>query len=131
MGAQEHYVLLVEHEGLRILGEGVYAIGPEAARRGRGLAVVRDRTAALRREVAEREFVSNAAHELRNPIAGISGAIEVLRAGAKDDPEARDHFLARLSDDAERVSRLTESLLTLARMEAVGEGGTEAIDARP
>jgi signal transduction histidine kinase/HAMP domain-containing protein len=92
------------------------------------LAVVRDRTEELRREVAEREFVSNAAHELRNPIAGISGAIEVLRAGAKDDPEAREHFLVRLSEDAERISRLTESLLTLARMEAVGEGGTEALD---
>ena len=92
------------------------------------LVVVRDRTEELRREVAEREFVSNAAHELRNPIAGISGAIEVLRAGAKDDPEAREHFLGRLSEDAERISRLTESLLTLARMEAVGEGGTEALD---
>ena len=92
------------------------------------LAVVRDRTEELRREVAEREFVSNAAHELRNPIAGISGSIEVLRAGAKDDPVARDHFLSRLSEGAERISRLTESLLTLARMEAVGEGGSEALD---
>ena len=35
---------------------------------------------------------------------------------------------SRLSEDAERVSRLTESLLTLARMEAVGEGGAEALD---
>ena len=68
------------------------------------LAVVRDRTEELRRELAEREFVSNAAHELRNPIAGISGAIEVLRAGAKDDPEAREHFLARLAEDVERVT---------------------------
>ena len=92
------------------------------------LAVVRDRSEELRREVAERDFVSNAAHELRNPIAGISGAVEVLRAGAKDDPVARDHFLGRLSEDSERISRLTESLLTLARMEAVGEGGAEALD---
>ena len=61
------------------------------------LVVVRDRTDELRREIAEREFVSNAAHELRNPIAGISGAVEVLRAGAKDDPAARDHFLRRLA----------------------------------
>ena len=92
------------------------------------LAVVRDRTDELRRELAEREFVSNAAHELRNPIAGISGAIEVLRAGAKDDPNAREHFLARLSEDAERVTRLTDSLLTLARIEAVGKETTEALD---
>jgi signal transduction histidine kinase len=119
---------VIEHDGLPVQ-ERVYAID---ARRvpaeGAVLAVVRDRTDELRRELAEREFVSNAAHELRNPIAGISGAIEVLRAGAKDDPEAREHFLGRLSDDTERVSRLTESLLTLARMEAIGEGGTEALD---
>ncbi len=118
----------VEQDGLRV-GDRVYAIGArELPAENAVLAVVRDRTTALRRELAEREFVSNAAHELRNPIAGISGAIEVLRAGAKDDPEARDHFLGRLSDDAERVSRLTDSLLVLARIEASGEGRTEAIE---
>lgn len=117
-----------EHDGLRI-GERVYALqAREIPAEGAVLAVVRDRTDELRREIAEREFVSNAAHELRNPIAGISGAIEVLQSGAKDDPEARDHFLRRLRDDAERVARLTESLLTLARIEAIGEGGTEALD---
>jgi signal transduction histidine kinase len=111
------------------IGDRVYALSvrPLPAEEA-VLAVVRDRTDELRREVAEREFVSNAAHELRNPIAGISGSVEVLRAGAKDDPDAREHFLSRLSEDAERISRLTESLLTLARMEAVGEGGGESLD---
>jgi two-component system phosphate regulon sensor histidine kinase PhoR len=91
-----------------------------AAERG-VLLVVRDRTEELKRDQAEREFVSNAAHELRNPLAGISGAIEVLLGGAKEDPAARDRFLGRLADDAERMTRLIESLLTLARVEAVGE----------
>jgi signal transduction histidine kinase len=119
-----------QHDGLRV-GERVYALGArELPAEKAVLAVVRDRTEALRREVAEREFVSNAAHELRNPIAGISGAVEVLRAGAKDDPKAREHFLTRLSEDAERVSRLTDSLLTLARMEAVGEGPTEPLEVK-
>ena len=121
-------VTVAESDVLRV-GERVYSVH---ARRlpaeDAVLAVVSDRTDELQRQVAERDFVSNAAHELRNPIAGISGAVEVLRAGAKDDPEARDHFLGRLSEDSERISRLTESLLTLARMEAVGEGGTEALD---
>jgi two-component system, OmpR family, phosphate regulon sensor histidine kinase PhoR len=85
------------------------------------LLVVSDRTDELQREEAEREFVSNAAHELRNPLAGISSAIEVLRGGAKDDPDARERFLGRLADDAERMTRLTQSLLTLARVEAAGE----------
>ncbi|MQA76204.1 MAG: HAMP domain-containing protein [Solirubrobacterales bacterium] len=119
---------VVENDALRV-GERLYSLN---ARRLPAedalLAVVRDRTEEIRRAAAEREFVSNAAHELRNPIAGISGAVEVLRAGAKDDLDAREHFLSRLSEDAERISRLTESLLTLARMEAVGAGGTEALD---
>ena len=118
----------VEHDALRV-GDRVYAVGArKLPAEGAVLAVVRDRTEELRREIAEREFVSNAAHELRNPIAGISGAIEVLRGGAKDDPDAREHFLNRLAQDTDRVSRLTESLLTLARMEAVGEGGASALD---
>ena len=118
-----------ENDALRV-GDRVYAVGArKLPAEGAVLAVVRDRTEELRREIAEREFVSNAAHELRNPIAGISGAIEVLRGGAKDDPGAREHFLSRLAEDTERVSRLTESLLTLARMEAVGsEGGSGTLD---
>jgi signal transduction histidine kinase len=103
------------------IGERVYAIqARDVPAEEAVLIVLRDRTAQMRRELAEREFVSNAAHELRNPLAGISGAIEVLQAGAKDDPQARDHFLERLAADAERMSRLTKSLLTLARVEAVG-----------
>ena len=57
----------------------------------------------------------------------MSGAIEVLRSGAKDDPEARDHFLDRLATDVDRVSRLTKALLTLARMEAIGEGEADVV----
>jgi two-component system, OmpR family, phosphate regulon sensor histidine kinase PhoR len=115
-------------DALRV-GERVYALqARELAAEDAVLLVVRDRTEELRREVAEREFISNAAHELRNPIAGISGAIEVLRAGAKDDPDALDHFLVRLNEDADRISRLTHSLLTLARIEAVGESEAEVVD---
>src|SRR3954453_16665640 len=117
-----------ERDGIRV-DDRVYAIGVrKLAAENAVLAVTRDRTEAHRRAVAEREFVSNAAHELRNPIAGISGAIEVLRAGAKEDPQAREHFLRRLSDDADRVSRLTDALLTLARLDAVGRETSNVID---
>ena len=110
------------------IGERVFAIGARYLPAERSaLLVVRDRTDELRRDQAEREFVSNAAHELRNPIAGMSGAIEVLRSGAKDDPEAREHFLDRLATDVDRVSRLTKALLTLARMEAIGEGEADIV----
>jgi two-component system sensor histidine kinase SenX3 len=92
------------------------------------LVAVWDRTEEMRREQTEREFVSNAAHELRNPLAGISGALEVLQAGAKDDPEALDHFLLRLIEDVERMNRLMQSLLTLARVEALPAGEAETVE---
>jgi len=110
------------------VGDGVSAISARYLPVERSVVlVVRDRTEELRRDQAEREFVSNAAHELRNPIAGMSGAIEVLRSGAKDDPVAREHFLNRLAVDVDRVSRLTKALLTLARMEAIGEGEADVV----
>ncbi|HEY5053875.1 MAG TPA: ATP-binding protein [Solirubrobacterales bacterium] len=116
------------HPALRI-GDRAYSMQARSLPDERAvLAVVRDRTEEMRREFAEADFVSNAAHELRNPLAGISGAIEVLQGGAKDDPQAREHFLSRLSDDAERMSRLTQSLLTLARVESIGAGETEVVD---
>lgn len=116
------------HPALRI-GDRAYAMQARALPDERAvLAVVRDRTDEMRREFAEADFVSNAAHELRNPLAGISGAIEVLRDGAKDNPQARDHFLARLAEDAERMNRLTQSLLTLARVESLDAGETEVVD---
>ncbi len=116
------------HPALRI-GDRAYAMQARALPDERAvLAVVRDRTDEMRREFAEADFVSNAAHELRNPLAGISGAIEVLRDGAKDNPQARDHFLSRLAEDAERMNRLTQSLLTLARVESLGAGETEVVD---
>jgi signal transduction histidine kinase len=116
------------HPALRI-GDRAYAMQARSLPEERAvLAVARDRTDEMRREFAEADFISNAAHELRNPLAGISGAIEVLQGGAKDDPEARDHFLTRLAEDAERMNRLTRSLLTLARVESLGVGEAEVVD---
>jgi signal transduction histidine kinase/HAMP domain-containing protein len=116
------------HPALRI-GDRAYAMTSRSLPDERAvLAVLRDRTDELRRELAEADFVSNAAHELRNPLAGISGAIEVLQGGAKNEPRDRDHFLSRLADDAERMNRLTQSLLTLARVESRGAAESEVVD---
>ncbi len=128
-----HLRQAVEHGGAEApelkVGERVFALQARDLPAEQGvLVVVRDRTEEMRRGLAEREFVSNAAHELRNPLAGISGAIEVLQAGAKDDPEALDHFLRRLSVDVERMSRLMQALLTLARVEALPDRGAEVVD---
>jgi signal transduction histidine kinase len=116
------------HPALRI-GDRAYAMTARALPDERAvLAVLRDRTDELRRELAEADFISNAAHELRNPLAGISGAIEVLQSGAKNNPLDRDHFLNRLAEDAERMKALTASLLTLARVESRGAAENEIVD---
>jgi signal transduction histidine kinase len=80
--------------------------------------VLDDLTEQERRELAEREFVTNAAHELRTPLTTIIGAVEVLQAGAKDDDGERDRFLAHIAREAERLARLARALLTLARAHA-------------
>jgi two-component system sensor histidine kinase VicK len=116
------------HPALRI-GDRAYAMTARSLPDERAVLIVaRDRTDEMRRELAEADFISNAAHELRNPLAGISSAIEVLQEGAKDDPKALDHFLGHLAEDTERMNRLTRSLLTLARVESVGPGETEIVD---
>jgi signal transduction histidine kinase len=116
------------HPALRI-GDRAYAMSARSLPDERAVLVVaRDRTDEMRRDLAEADFISNAAHELRNPLAGISSAIEVLQEGAKDDPNALEHFLGRLAEDTERMNRLTRSLLTLARVESIGAGETEVVD---
>ena len=78
------------------------------------LCLFHDVTTQERHERAEREFVTNAAHELQSPLAAIVSAIEVLQAGAKDGPQ-RDVFLGHIERAADRLARLVRALLVLAR----------------
>ena len=96
------------------------------------LLVVDDLTEQERRELAEREFVSNAAHELRTPLTTIIGAVEVLQAGAKDDPVERDRFLAHIEREAGRLAGLARAMLTLARAHSGQEQPrAEAVELAP
>ena len=88
---------------------------PRRPRRA-ALVVVTDHTAARLREEAERRFIANASHELRTPLAAIVAAAEVLTGGAKDDPATRDAFIEDIQREAMRLTRLTDALLTLARL---------------
>lgn len=78
------------------------------------LALFHDVTTQERQERAEREFVTNAAHQLQSPLSAIVSAIDVLQAGAKDEPE-RDVFLGHIERESNRLSRLAQALLVLAR----------------
>jgi len=63
------------------------------------------------------DFLANASHELKTPIASILGYIETLRGHAKNDAEARDKFLIIMQQQAERMQRLITDILSLRRIE--------------
>jgi signal transduction histidine kinase len=76
-----------------------------------------DVTEGRRRAEADRDFVANAAHQIRSPIAAIASACGALSAGAKDAPEARDRFLEHIEREVARMKQLADGLLALARAE--------------
>lgn len=79
--------------------------------------LLHDVTAAIRAEEARADFVANASHELRTPLAAVSGFIDTLKGHAKDDDEAREKFLDIMAEEAGRMRRLIDDLLSLTRIE--------------
>ena len=79
--------------------------------------MLRDETDARRTERMRADFLANASHELRTPLASLAGFVETLRTHAKDDPEARDKFLGIMAQQATRMARLVDDLLSLSRIE--------------
>jgi two-component system, OmpR family, phosphate regulon sensor histidine kinase PhoR len=77
----------------------------------------RDVTAARRLERMRVDFVANASHELRTPLASLYGFIETIEGPAKNDPAAQARFLAIMREQARRMSRLIDDLLSLSRIE--------------
>jgi two-component system phosphate regulon sensor histidine kinase PhoR len=88
-----------------------------AARPDLVLMTVRDLTPLRRVEEMRADFVANASHELRTPLATLSGFIETLQGPARDDPAARERFLAIMKQQATRMARLIDDLLSLSRIE--------------
>lgn len=86
--------------------------------RGEVLILLRDVTEARRAEQSRRDFVANASHELRTPVAAIHGAAETLLLGALTDAQAARGFVEMIARQAERLARLTSDLLDLSRIES-------------
>lgn len=85
---------------------------PDAA-----VVVFHDLTALEQTERMRADFVANVSHELKTPLTSLIGYIETLRGPAKTDTEAQEKFLAIMDEQANRMARLVDDLLSLARIE--------------
>jgi two-component system phosphate regulon sensor histidine kinase PhoR len=92
-------------------------VAPLAGPSGLILLVLHDLTPLRRVEEMRADFVANASHELRTPLAALSGFIDTLRGSAREDPVARERFLAIMKTQAARMARLIDDLLSLSRVE--------------
>ncbi|WP_152048039.1 ATP-binding protein [Aureimonas psammosilenae] len=81
------------------------------------LLILHDRSAERRIDRMRTDFVANASHELRTPLASLIGFIETLQGPAREDKVARERFLAIMREQAARMSRLIDDLLSLSQLE--------------
>ncbi|MEX0789446.1 MAG: ATP-binding protein, partial [Actinomycetota bacterium] len=88
---------------------------------GRTLVVIQDETERKRVESIRRDFVANASHELKTPVAGIMVTAETVERAIDDDIVHARRFAANLVREARRLSALVQDLLDLARLER-GQG---------
>src|SRR5205085_3461376 len=84
---------------------------------GRRLVAIQDVTEAKRIEAMRRDFVADAAHEMKTPIASIQAVAETLEMAVLDDPDAVPRFMSTLLSEIRRLSALVQNLLDLARLE--------------
>jgi two-component system, OmpR family, phosphate regulon sensor histidine kinase PhoR len=92
---------------------------------GGAVAVLRDLTETERVEKTRRDFIANVSHELRTPLTSIQGYAETLLDSSPENGAPNREFLEIIRKNSSRMSRLTEDLLTLARVES-GETRFEA-----
>ena len=93
---------------------------------GGAVVVLRDQTETARVEKTRRDFIANVSHELRTPLTSIQGYTETLLDSAPEHDSSRE-FLEVIRKNAIRMGRLTEDLLTLARVES----GEQRFDIQP
>lgn len=100
---ERHFAVRVEP-----LGED----SPDAA-----VAMFHELTALEQTERMRTDFVANVSHELKTPLASLLGYIETLQGPAREDAKAQARFLAIMDEQARRMARLVDDLLSLSRIE--------------
>jgi signal transduction histidine kinase len=106
----------VEREGRTLVIE-LRAAPLDGVRSG-AVVVFEEVTRRARRERAEAEFVENAAHQLRSPVAAIAASVAALNAGAREERPELDRFLGHIERESRRLGDLVDGLLALAALQA-------------
>lgn len=75
-----------------------------------------------------RQFLADAAHELRTPLSSIRGYAELQRIGATADPAERERAISRIESEAARMGVLVDDLLALARLDATSDRERQTVD---
>jgi two-component system phosphate regulon sensor histidine kinase PhoR len=81
------------------------------------IAIAADRTALLAAERMRSDFIGNVSHELRTPLSAMKLMLETVLV-SEDDAEARALFMPQVQNEVERMIRIVEDLLELARSES-------------
>ena len=99
--------------------EGAGDTGGDSAASPRGaMAVLRDVTSQKEVQKRNAEFVSAVSHEMKTPLSGIKAYVELLADGDAEDEKSREEFLDVINSQADRLQRLIDNMLNLARIEA-------------
>ncbi|MBC7289123.1 MAG: HAMP domain-containing protein, partial [Armatimonadetes bacterium] len=117
--------------GEKIIQASVTVLEGDGVTQPWAVGVLRDVTEIRRLERVRRDFVASAGHELRTPVAAIRSLAEALSAGAAADPELGPEFLAQIVENTQRLERIVQDLLELARLESVRPTPLQSITLRP
>ncbi|HUH08587.1 MAG TPA: ATP-binding protein [Egibacteraceae bacterium] len=101
----------VRRDGRELVGSASVTAPSEVA------LVLADLTDIRRIDAVRRDFVINASHELKTPVAGIQALADSLSIALQRDPERADRMIERLGSEAERLAQMVRELLDLARLE--------------
>lgn len=112
-GGGTHEETLTRGYPQRTMGVRAFTVDEE----GRVMVVVLDLTESLRIETIRRDFVADASHELKTPVASILASADALQMALERGGESSGMFAEQISEAALRLSRLIADLLDLSRLE--------------
>jgi len=109
--------IVIGEDRPRVIGVNITAIRGFPGAEPKILMMFHDVTRIKQLERMRMDFIANVTHEIRTPLTAISGYVETLQQGAVRDREQAHKFLQTIADNAQRLNRLVDDLLTLSNIE--------------